>query len=346
MSYRLSPFENAIAGSVSSAFANTITYPLDIAKTRLQVQTHSQDIKDEEKLYKGTIDCLRRMIKEEGFDGLYSGLFSSLFGTVASSFAYFFWYSLVKKGYYKQYPKALEKPLSMKVELFLGGIAGIVSHLCTLPISVVTTRQQTTATENRKNFINTIVEIVKEDGITSLWKGLKPSIMLTLNPSITYSVFERIKSGVLENRKNTGKKMKLSSFEVFIIGAFAKTVATVVTYPLIMAKIKLQWKPAKKENETEEERKERLRKSYNGIADVLKKSYKANGIPGLYQGMQAQILKAVLTQAILFVSKEKLNLYTYYAICALKRHVSVRTKPVATPVTPLTSTVVNIESKL
>jgi len=107
--------------------------------------------------------------------------------------------------------------------------------------------------------------------------------MLTLNPSITYSVFERIKSGVLENRKNTGKKMKLSSFEVFIIGAFAKTVATVVTYPLIMAKIKLQWKPAKKENETEEERKERLRKSYNGIADVLKKSYKANGIPGLYQ---------------------------------------------------------------
>jgi len=37
--------------------------------------------------------------------------------------------------------------------------------------------------------------------------------------------------------------------------------------------------------------------------------------------MQAQILKAVLTQAILFVSKEKLNLYTYYAICYLKNHV-------------------------
>lgn len=80
------------------------------------------------------------MIKEEGIDGLYSGLFSSLFGTVASSFAYFFWYSLVKKGYYRQNPAALEKPLSMKVELTLGAIAGIVSHLCTLPISVVTTR--------------------------------------------------------------------------------------------------------------------------------------------------------------------------------------------------------------
>jgi len=345
MSYRLSPFENAIAGSVSSAFANTITYPLDIAKTRLQVQTHSNDIKDEDKLYKGTLDCLRRMIKEEGLDGLYSGLFSSLFGTVASSFAYFFWYSLVKKGYYKQYPKATEKPLSIRVELSLGAIAGIVSHLCTLPISVVTTRQQTTAPENRKNFLSTIAEVVKEDGITGLWKGLKPSVMLTMNPAITYSVFERIKSGVLETRKNSGKKMELSSGEVFIIGAFAKTVATVVTYPLIMAKIKLQWKPAKKENETEEERKEREQKTYTGIADVIKKSYKANGIPGLYQGMQAQILKAVLTQAILFVSKEKLNLYTYYAICALKKHVAARPKPVATPAAPLVNTVVNVESK-
>jgi hypothetical protein len=339
--YRLSPFENAIAGSVSSAFANTITYPLDIAKTRLQVQTHSHDLKDEEKLYKGTIDCLTRMIKEEGLDGLYSGLFSSLFGTVASSFAYFFWYSLVKKGYYRQNPQALEKPLSMRVELTLGAIAGIVSHLCTLPISVVTTRQQTTASESRKNFISTIAEVVKEDGITGLWKGLKPSVMLTMNPAITYSVFERCKSGILESRKNKGKKMELSSGEVFVIGAFSKTVATIVTYPLIMAKIKLQWKPHKKENETEEERKDRESKTYNGIVDVLKKSYKNDGIPGLYQGMQAQILKAVLTQAILFVSKEKLNLYTYYAICYLKNHVK-RQKQNNEFVHPL----YNVETKL
>jgi len=107
--------------------------------------------------------------------------------------------------------------------------------------------------------------------------------MLIMNPAITYSVFERCKSGILESRKNRGKKMELTSGEVFVIGAFAKTVATIVTYPLIMAKIKLQWKPAKKENETEEERKDRELKTYNGIADVLKKSYQANGIPGLYQ---------------------------------------------------------------
>jgi len=107
--------------------------------------------------------------------------------------------------------------------------------------------------------------------------------MLTMNPAITYSVFERCKSGILESRKNKGKKMELSSGEVFVIGAFAKTVATIVTYPLIMAKIKLQWKPAKKDNETEEERRDREQKTYNGIIDVLKKSYQTNGIPGLYQ---------------------------------------------------------------
>jgi len=57
--------------------------------------------------------------------------------------------------------------------------------------------------------------------------------------------------------------------------------------------------------------------------------------------MQAQILKAVLTQAILFVSKEKLNLYTYYAICYLKNHVK-RQKQNNEFVHPL----YNVETKL
>lgn len=71
-----------------------------------------------------------------------------------------------------------------------------------------------------------------------------------------------------------------------------------------MAKVRLQWKPSKQmqQNYTPNELSEL---EYNGAVDVLKKVYKSNGVKGWYKGMETQITKAVICQAILFVSKEK-----------------------------------------
>lgn len=82
----------------------------------------------------------------------------------------------------------------------------------------------------------------------------------------------------------------LTSFQVFAIGAISKSLATIVTYPYIMAKVKLQY-----ESES------------SSASSVLKREWKRDGFSGLYKGLTAQILKAVLSQSILFVSKEKLQ---------------------------------------
>lgn len=76
-----------------------------------------------------------------------------------------------------------------------------------------------------------------------------------------------------------------------------------------MAKVKLQWRlPADRTASLSE--KERASVQFKSTLDVLRKVYKAEGLGGLYSGLLAQILKAVLSQAILFVSKEKLTDYT------------------------------------
>lgn len=72
--------------------------------------------------------------------------------------------------------------------------------------------------------------------MTALWTGLRPGLVLTVNPAITYGVFERLKSWRLEGDRFGGK---LGVGEAFWIGVLSKTLATVVTYPYIFVSISL-----------------------------------------------------------------------------------------------------------
>ncbi|KAJ1557229.1 ADP/ATP carrier protein, partial [Cladochytrium tenue] len=89
--------------------------------------------------YRGTVDALRRVLREEGLRrGWYAGLGAVLSQTVVSNFFYFLWYDTVKRAY-----AALKrdiKPASTAMELFLGALAGALSRIITTPISVVTVR--------------------------------------------------------------------------------------------------------------------------------------------------------------------------------------------------------------
>jgi adenine nucleotide transporter 17 len=86
--------------------------------------------------------------------------------------------------------------------------------------------------------------------------------------------------------------------------------ATIITYPYIMAKVRLQWKPK------DSSRKELL---YKGILDVMQKVYRQEGIPGLFNGIKAQIIKAVMAQALLFMMKDELDRNVWLISLALYR---------------------------
>ncbi|CAG0916156.1 unnamed protein product [Notodromas monacha] len=64
----------AIAGSVGA----TAVYPIDLVKTRLQNQRSVSFIG--ELMYKNSWDCLKKVIRHEGFVGLYRGLVPQLVG--------------------------------------------------------------------------------------------------------------------------------------------------------------------------------------------------------------------------------------------------------------------------
>ena len=135
-------------------------------------------------------------------------------------------------------------------------MAGALAQIFTIPVAVIATRQQISTSKpltaeekalgiKRKGngFIEIARDIIREDGIGGLWLGIKPGLILTVNPAITYGMYERVKSIVLFSEPATAKMSPLQSFTV---GALSKSLATVVrpspfsTYLMIVISLSLR----------------------------------------------------------------------------------------------------------
>lgn len=158
--------------------------------------------------YTSTWDAISRIVADEGIQGLYAGMNGSLVGVASTNFAYFYWYTVARTLYTKSAgPSAAP---STAVELSLGAAAGALAQLFTIPVAVVTTRQQTAAKADRKGLFATAQEVIEgPDGVSGLWRGLKASLVLVVNPAITYGAYERLK-GILFPGKS-----KLKPWEAF-----------------------------------------------------------------------------------------------------------------------------------
>jgi hypothetical protein len=122
----------------------------------------------------------------------------------------------------------------------------------------------------------------------SLWKGLTPALLLCSNPSINYTVFDIAKTRLL-TRRQTSISSALSMPEAFLLGLFAKFVATIATYPLIRAKVIL------------------MVTSEKSLVATLCRTYREEGVRGLYKGCDWQLLHAVLKSALMMMVREKLT---------------------------------------
>lgn len=236
----------------------------------------------------------------------------SLLGVASTNFAYFYWYSTVRTLYFKG--AKTSAPPSTAVELGLGAVAGALAQLFTIPVAVVTTRQQTQSKEERKGMLETAREVIDgPDGVKGLWRGLKASLVLVVNPSITYGAYERLKpvlfpGQVLSPWQAFGELLLsccvllvsqawdvLNHVSFLVLGALSKSLATLATQPLIVAKVGLQSKPPPS----------RKGKPFKSFVEVMQFIVENEGVLGLFKGIGPQILKGLLVQGILMMTKER-----------------------------------------
>ena len=165
-------------------------------KTRLQVQIKHKSattpLPANHAHYTSTLHAIQKIMEDEGISGLYSGMNGSLIGVASTNFAYFYWYSVVRSLYLATH--SLAKPPNTAIELSLGAAAGAIAQVFTIPVSVVTTRQQTQPKGDKRGLLDTGREVINsEDGYSGLWRGLKASLVLVVNPAITYGAYQRLR---------------------------------------------------------------------------------------------------------------------------------------------------------
>ncbi|KAJ6184820.1 hypothetical protein N7519_006121 [Penicillium mononematosum] len=311
---QLSPWNGVVSGTTAAILANTLVYPLDIVKTRLQVQIQKRELKAkgrdtiEHAEYHNAVDTTLHILREDGIYGLYSGLNSSICGTASMNFAYFYW-SAVARGVLQSVPRLRDLSEANKIvkELGLGAVGGAMAQLCTNPIAVISTRQQTRkAGEKGISMWTTMMEIVQsEDGWTGLWRGLKVNLILVVNPMITYGVYQSLRGRLVSLKK------ELSSLDAFLLGALSKVLATIATHPLIVAKTMLQSKPPECRNG----------KPFKGFTEALAYVISNEGFFRLYKGLAPQIIKGFLVQGLMMMLKERTEVLLIMAISLHRRRV-------------------------
>lgn len=90
-------------GAFSRLIATSLMYPLTTIRTRLQKKQYTiQEVtkvtaEKGEILYKGNIDCIKKIIRNEGLLGFYKGLVPNLCRVVPSNAIFFFIYEHVNK---------------------------------------------------------------------------------------------------------------------------------------------------------------------------------------------------------------------------------------------------------
>lgn len=319
----LSPLEKATSGALASALANALIYPLDLSKTLIQTlvkDRSSATCSETPKLlkYKNTIDVLIKIYRKRGLIGWYHGLWTLLLGTITQNFAYFYWYAIVKRLYARMYRRSTVTKPSTAAELLLGATAAAISQLFTTPIGVLATQEQTDP--KLRSMMQLLHRAIAKGDICLLWKGLRVSLILTVNPSITYGLGERLRMALY------GDKVRLRPQESFLLGVLAKLLATIATQPLIVSKALLQ-KQSEKESDmadtlekdvddagmreaaTDETKgPDEVEPAFDSFSEALSYLWETERFAGLYKGIAPQLAKGVLVQGLLFTFRDQIDM--------------------------------------
>eukprot|EP00923_Selenidium_pygospionis_P053061 GHVN01091895.1.p1 GENE.GHVN01091895.1~~GHVN01091895.1.p1 ORF type:complete len:286 (+),score=24.71 GHVN01091895.1:119-976(+) len=221
-------FINATSGGISAAAATGAIYPLDTLVVRYQAaisKRHGQQT------VSGILaEALRQ---PNGVLGLYKGMSFKMVEQLIRNFVYFYWYNLFKRSWRKKFG-----PLSTSSNLFVATAAAAMNQCMTAPLEVISTNLQTTPM-NVKQILRHVYE---QEGIQGFYRGFGASLILCSNPAITSVAFDQLKA--LLQPPSSGesdivfnKHASITSWQSFLLGAFAKALATAVTYPYIRSKV-------------------------------------------------------------------------------------------------------------
>ena len=166
-----------VAGSIAGLSQSIICSPMELAKTRMQVQGQGESrhkFRHSRHIYNGPVDCLLKIYHKEGFVGVFRGFGLTIARETPSFGVYFLSYEYMCRMFQ---PKDSLQEVGTLVLLFSGGMAGIFAWLVTYPVDVIKSRIQADMSNTYTGFWDCCVKSYSECGIRGFTRGLGSTLL-------------------------------------------------------------------------------------------------------------------------------------------------------------------------
>jgi solute carrier family 25 (adenine nucleotide translocator) protein 4/5/6/31 len=185
-SYGVKFGKNVMSGGAAGALSLFFVYSLDYARTRLanDIKSTKKGGGTTEREFNGLIDVYRKTLKTDGLVGLYRGFVISCVGIIVYRGFYFGLYDTIKP--------MIDPNAGFFVSFALGYAVTVSAGLASYPIDTIRRRMMMTSGQavKYKGSIDCAVQIMKKEGVKSMFKGAGANILRGMAGAGTLAGFD------------------------------------------------------------------------------------------------------------------------------------------------------------
>ncbi|KAI8846088.1 mitochondrial carrier domain-containing protein [Chytridium lagenaria] len=242
--------EALIAGAVAGTSVDTVFFPLDTIKTRLQSKEGFR--------------------AAGGFNGLFSGLSSAVLGSAPGAAAFFVTYEFFKSHIGNSLSKEKREKNAPFIHMAAASAGEVAACFIRVPTEVVKQRMQA---GQFKNLSVAVSSIVRQDGLSGLYRGYFMTIFREIPfTCVQFPLYEHLKKSW---REKYGTEPK--AWVTALFGSLSGGIAAAVTTPLDVIKTRLMLS-----------RKDGV-EGYSGIVSTFRRIVKEEGTSALFRGIGPRV---------------------------------------------------------
>uniref|UniRef100_A0A667ZGL4 Solute carrier family 25 member 13 n=1 Tax=Myripristis murdjan TaxID=586833 RepID=A0A667ZGL4_9TELE len=270
-------------GSVAGAVGATAVYPIDLVKTRMQNQRTSGSLVGE-LMYKNSFDCFKKVVRYEGFFGLYRGLVPQLLGVAPEKAI-----KLTVNDFVRGKTRQKDGTVPLAAEILAGGCAGGSQVIFTNPLEIVKIRLQVAGEITTGPRVSAL-SVIRDLGFFGLYKGAKACFLRDIPFSAIYFPCYAHTKAYLSDEDG-----RIGPGKMLFAGALAGMPAASLVTPADVIKTRLQ--VAARAGQT----------TYSGLMDCFWKILREEGHRAFWKGAggnaRSQRLPSDLYHVFLLLSR-------------------------------------------
>ncbi|MEJ1280931.1 hypothetical protein NN561_011878 [Cricetulus griseus] len=274
-------------GSIAGAVGATAVYPIDLVKTRMQNQRSTGSFVGE-LMYKNSFDCFKKVLRYEGFFGLYRGLLPQLLGVAPEKAI-----KLTVNDFVRDKFMHKDGSVPLSAEILAGGCAGGSQVIFTNPLEIVKIRLQVAGEITTGPRVSAL-SVVRDLGFFGIYKGAKACFLRDIPFSAIYfPCYAHVKASF------ANEDGQVSPGSLLLAGAIAGMPAASLVTPADVIKTRLQ--VAARAGQT----------TYSGVMDCFRKILREEGPKALWKGAAARVFRSSPQFGVTLLTYELLQRWFY-----------------------------------